>query len=64
MIFQINKKAREHDINIIFAVPPNMTKIYNSLSRSISGSSIGTLKDDSQNVVALVSGEYKVLANE
>lgn len=59
--FQINRKAREHNINIIFAIPPNMIKIYNSLSRSISGSSTGTLKDDSQNVVALVSSEYEVI---
>nr|XP_012225668.1 PREDICTED: integrin beta-PS-like [Linepithema humile] len=62
-ISQINRKAREHDINIIFAVSPDMIKIYNSLSRSISGSSTGTLKDDSQNVVALVSSEYEKLVS-
>lgn len=47
-------------MNIIFAVPSQKNGTYQLLSRSISGSSIGTIERDSQNVVALVSGEYEV----
>lgn len=48
-------------MNIIFAVPDHKSATYQRLSRSISGSSIGTLENDSQNVVALVSSEYEVI---
>jgi len=48
-------------MNIIFAVPDHKNATYQRLSRSISGSSTGTLENDSQNVVALVSSEYEVI---
>ncbi|KOC68093.1 Integrin beta-PS [Habropoda laboriosa] len=62
-ISQINKVAREHDMNIIFAVPGHKKDTYQLLSRSISGSRIGIIGQKSQNVVALVSGEYEKLVN-
>jgi len=48
-------------MNIIFAVPDHKNATYQQLSHSISGSSTGTLENDSQNVVALVSSEYEVI---
>lgn len=57
---KINKVARENNMNIIFAVTSNRNETYQLLSRSIRGSSIGTIERNSRNVVALVSGEYEV----
>lgn len=48
-------------MNIIFAVPDHKIATYQRLSQSISGSSTGTLENESQNVVALVSNEYEVI---
>lgn len=48
-------------MNVIFAVPDHKNDTYQRLSRSISGSSTGTLENDSKNVVALVSSEYEVI---
>lgn len=62
--FQISRKAREHNMNIIFAVPLNKNTTYSVLSRSISGSSTGILKGNSENVIGLVSGEYEVPRSE
>ncbi|EFN88858.1 Integrin beta-PS [Harpegnathos saltator] len=62
-ISQVNRKAREHNINIIFAVPSGKNSTYSDLSRVISGSSTGILEDNSQNVVDLVSGEYEKLVD-
>ncbi|XP_029033971.1 integrin beta-PS-like [Osmia bicornis bicornis] len=62
-VAQINKVVREHNMNIFFAVPSKMNVTYQLLSKRIKGSSIGMLEHNSQNVVALVSGEYKKLVN-
>lgn len=62
-IAQISKKAREHNMYIIFAVPDHKNATYQRLSRSISGSSTATLENDGQNVVALVSSEYEKLVD-
>lgn len=60
MSIKINKVARENNMNIIFAVTSNRNETYQLLSKSIRGSSIGTIERNSKNVVALVSGEYEV----
>ncbi|XP_014480334.1 PREDICTED: integrin beta-PS-like isoform X1 [Dinoponera quadriceps] len=62
-ISQINRKAREHNMNIIFAVPKGKNTTYSDLSRSISGSSIGILEGNSENVKDLVRGEYEKLVD-
>lgn len=49
-------------MNIIFAVTSNRNETYQLLSRSIRGSSIGTIERNSKNVVALISGEYEVFS--
>ncbi|XP_043256533.1 integrin beta-PS-like isoform X1 [Colletes gigas] len=60
-IAQINNMARENNMNIIFAIVKGAEEAYQQLSGSISGSSIGTLDDDSKNIVTLISGEYEKL---
>ena len=60
LYFQINKVARENNINIIFAVPVHRNLTYQLLTNSISASSIGLLENDSKNIVALISQEYEV----
>ncbi|XP_012274157.1 integrin beta-PS isoform X2 [Orussus abietinus] len=62
-ISQVNRKARENNVNVIFAVPNYENETYQLLSQRISGSAIGLLEKDSKNVVALVSGEYEKLVN-
>ena len=57
--FQINKIASERSINIIFAVPLHRNVTYQLLTTSISGSSIGLLDNESNNVVALIRKEYE-----
>nr|XP_031846906.1 integrin beta-PS-like isoform X2 [Nomia melanderi] len=60
-IGQINKVARKHDVNIIFAVTENAMEWYNLMSKRITGSSTGTLDKGSNNIVNLISGEYEKL---
>ncbi|KAH0953620.1 hypothetical protein HN011_000489 [Eciton burchellii] len=62
-ISQLNRKAREYDMNIIFVVPDSKNAIYNRLSERVSGSSTGTLKKDSKNIIDLVKNEYKKLVD-
>ncbi|EZA50855.1 Integrin beta-PS [Ooceraea biroi] len=62
-ISQLNRKAREYDMSIIFAVPDHKNGTYQRLSRRISGSSTGTLRKDSKNVADLVKKEYEKLVD-
>ncbi|XP_043581912.1 integrin beta-PS-like [Bombus pyrosoma] len=62
-ISQINKIARERNINIIFAVKSDRRKTYELLSESIGGSSIETIRNNSKSIVDLIRGEYEKLVN-
>lgn len=69
-ISQINRKVREHHVNIIFAVTKDQFHIYNQLvgntNNSISlieGSSAGVLAGDSSNVVQLIVDEYQKITS-
>ncbi|CAG2063440.1 unnamed protein product, partial [Timema podura] len=57
---RINHKAKENNINLIFAVTKKYILTYKLLKERIGGSSIGTLSKDSNNVVQLIKDEYKV----
>ena len=57
---QINKVAKEHKMNIIFAVTQEQSSVYSRLSQMIEGSGHGELTANSSNVVELVKAEYKV----
>lgn len=69
-ISQINRKVREHHVNIIFAVTKDQFHIYNQLvgghNNSLSlieGSSAGMLAVDSSNVVQLIVDEYQKITS-
>ncbi|KAK2576870.1 hypothetical protein KPH14_005497 [Odynerus spinipes] len=66
-VAQIHKKSREFNMNIIFALAQNNRssdyRIYEQLSNIIRGSSIGTMIDNGQNVVTLISKEYEKLVS-
>ncbi|XP_013782118.1 integrin beta-PS-like [Limulus polyphemus] len=55
---QINRKIKEHKVNIIFAVTESQYEIYNKLSKKFEGSGVGKLDKDSANVVDLVRDQY------
>ncbi|XP_066589275.1 integrin beta-PS-like [Prorops nasuta] len=63
-ISQINRKALENNMNIIFAVTSDKHATYQTLSSAISGSSVGSIVNDSRNVVQLITDEYEKLVNE
>ncbi|XP_049775853.1 integrin beta-PS-like [Schistocerca cancellata] len=58
---QINEKAKENNINIIFAVTELQKMIYGNLSQRIQGSSYGILDDKSDSVIKLVRDQYDKL---
>ncbi|UXI23199.1 sodium-dependent multivitamin transporter-like [Sarcoptes scabiei] len=69
-ISQINRKVREHHVNIIFAVTKDQFHIYNQLVGNnnhsmslIEGSSAGMLAGDSSNVVQLIVDEYQKITS-
>ncbi|XP_014600603.1 PREDICTED: integrin beta-PS-like [Polistes canadensis] len=66
-IAQIAKKSREHNVNIIFALPLKKNnkyyRIYQNLSEIISGSSIDTMEGNGENIVALISRQYEQLVS-
>ncbi|GFG32528.1 hypothetical protein Cfor_01174 [Coptotermes formosanus] len=62
-ISQINQVAKQHNINMIFAITGSVSKIYKNLVGSIEGSSYGILSADSSNVVKLVREEYQKIVD-
>ena len=52
--------AKQHNINMIFAITESASRIYKNLVGSIEGSSYGILSGNSSNVVKLVREEYQV----
>lgn len=63
-VSQINQKAQEHHVNIIFAVTANQVKIYEKLTPLVEGSSVGQLDDDSSNIVTLIEQQYREITSE
>lgn len=59
-IGQINEKAIENNINIIFTATDNVYNIYKDLAHVIKGSYVGRLINDSDNVVGLIKHIYSV----
>ena len=59
-ISQVAVKAKEKNVNIIFAVTSDQKPIYDQLKPIIAGSETGVLASDSQNVVKLVRDNYLV----
>lgn len=59
-ISQVAVKAKEKNVNIIFAVTADQKPIYDQLKPIIAGSETGVLASDSQNIVKLVRDNYLV----
>lgn len=59
-IAQIDKIARQNNINVIFAITSKQGDTYKMLKNNIYGASYGTLTKDSSNIVDLVQAEYDV----
>ncbi|KFM66785.1 Integrin beta-PS, partial [Stegodyphus mimosarum] len=55
---QIKNQVKKNYVNIIFAVTSDQVKLYEKLSRLLTGSSTGKLENDSSNVVDLVRQQY------
>jgi len=47
-------------VNIIFAVTQSQLALYQTLTELIDGAVVGELKQDSSNIVNLISQNYKV----
>lgn len=57
---QLDKQARENNINIIFAVVKNQAATYKAVKETIYGAVSAVLSKDSSNIVDLVKDEYEV----
>jgi len=63
-VAQINRVAKQENINIIFAVTSEQTSVYTRLSTMIEGSSTGQLTANSSNIVELVKSEYRKITRK
>ena len=59
-VSQINHKVKSNSVNIIFAVTEEQFGVYDLLQQNVEGSSVGTLSNDSSNIVELVKAQYQV----
>ena len=59
-IGQISAKFSEKNVNIIFAVTQSQLALYQTLTELIDGAVVGELKQDSSNIVNLISQNYRV----
>jgi integrin beta 1 len=59
-VSQINHKVKENSVNVIFAVTEEQFNVYDLLQQNVEGSSVGTLSNDSSNIVELVKAQYQV----
>lgn len=60
---QISRLAKEHSINVIFAVTQPLVNYYNQLSSHIKGSLVAELAGDSSNIVTLIEEQYKQISS-
>ncbi|KAM7387323.1 hypothetical protein PAMA_009783 [Pampus argenteus] len=54
----MTEKMSENNINLIFAVTSNVKLLYEEYSKIIPGTTVGTLSDDSGNVIQLIEKAY------
>lgn len=59
-IGQISSKLSEKNVNIIFAVTQSQLALYQTLTELIDGAVVGELKQNSSNIVTLISQNYAV----
>ena len=58
-IAQINKKAKEENVFLVFAVVGVQLPLYKQLARRIQGANAVELTKESDNVVQIISSEYQ-----
>uniref|UniRef100_A0A8C2B4J0 Integrin beta n=1 Tax=Cyprinus carpio TaxID=7962 RepID=A0A8C2B4J0_CYPCA len=56
----ITEKMSENNINLIFAVTSHVESLYKNYSELIPGTAVGTLSEDSHNVIQLIQDAYKL----
>ncbi|XP_069589617.1 integrin beta-2 [Ranitomeya imitator] len=61
---QLAQKLSQNNIQVVFAVTSNMVKTYQDLSKLIPKSVVGSLSNDSSNVVQLITEAYQSLSSE
>ncbi|CAF0847282.1 unnamed protein product [Adineta ricciae] len=62
-IGQISAKLSEKNVNIIFAVTQSQLALYQTLTELIDGAVVGELKQDSSNIVNLISQNYRKISS-
>ncbi|KAG9508444.1 Integrin beta-PS, partial [Fragariocoptes setiger] len=62
-VSQVNQKAQEHHVNIIFATTNDQYPMYKALTPLIEASSAGRLDNDSSNIVQLVEQQYNAMTS-
>ena len=50
-------------MNLIFAVTEEQFGVYDLLQQNVEGSSVGTLSNDSSNIVELVKAQYQAITS-
>ena len=62
---EISRKARQNNINIIFAVTSDepVQRLYKRLSEHVAGSVVGELSSSADNIIKIVKDEYHVMIN-
>uniref|UniRef100_A0A4W4GWP9 Integrin beta n=1 Tax=Electrophorus electricus TaxID=8005 RepID=A0A4W4GWP9_ELEEL len=60
----ITEKMSENNINLIFAVTSPVLSLYKNYSNLIPGTAVGTLSEDSRNVIQLIQDAYAVSTKE
>uniref|UniRef100_A0A8D3D0I2 Integrin beta n=1 Tax=Scophthalmus maximus TaxID=52904 RepID=A0A8D3D0I2_SCOMX len=55
----MNEKMSENNINLVFAVTSYVEPLYKEYSKLIPGTTVGTLSDDSGNVIQLIEEAYQ-----
>uniref|UniRef100_A0A671XBA6 Integrin beta n=1 Tax=Sparus aurata TaxID=8175 RepID=A0A671XBA6_SPAAU len=60
----MTEKMSENNINLIFAVTSYVLPLYTEYSRLIPGTTVGTLSDDSGNVIELIKEAYEKIRSK
>uniref|UniRef100_A0A8C1Z308 Integrin beta n=1 Tax=Cyprinus carpio TaxID=7962 RepID=A0A8C1Z308_CYPCA len=60
----ITEKMSENNINLIFAVTSHVESLYKNYSELIPGTAVGTLSEDSHNVIQLIQDAYAKLRSK
>lgn len=60
----INDKMSENNINLVFAVTSFVQPLYKEYSKLIPGTTVGTLSDDSGNVIGLIELAYQKIRSK